>query len=97
MACYVVLLTMAVAGVLGGSVNVALSAEIPSKRTWFMSILAGVAASLLIATFLRTLSSNILSNIMNPKNSMSYVSPDLLVFGGFCLLAAISSKAFIQT
>lgn len=89
----ILILIMLVAGVLGGIVNIALRAEENTKKTWLMNIVAGIGASMLIPLFLRTLSSNLLSNILDEKPKPD----DLLVFGGFCLLAAISSRTFIQT
>jgi hypothetical protein len=87
------LFIMLLAGVFGGIVNIALNSQRPDRRAWIWSILAGVAAALLIPLFLRTVSSNLASNLLSGNAGKD----DWFVFAGFCLLAAISSKAFIQT
>ncbi|WP_337100128.1 YEATS-associated helix-containing protein [Paenibacillus sp. YIM B09110] len=55
----------------------------------FKSIFVGVAASLLVPLFLNTISSNLIAESENDKYK-------LLIIIGFCLLASISSKSFIQ-
>lgn len=95
---YVVLvLIMVLSGVLGGTVNY-FSIDTESKRkvlkfidyNLLKSIFTGIVASLLVPLFLNMISSNIIEET-NAK-------PDkLFIFGGFCLIAAISSKTFIQT
>jgi hypothetical protein len=90
---WVVVAIMLGAGVLGGVLNSTLSAEPPSRRGWITSIVAGIGASLLIPLFLRTLSSNLLVTVLSPERTPESV----LVLAGFCLVAAISSRSFIQT
>jgi hypothetical protein len=60
------------------------------------SVIVGVAAAALVPLFLNTLSSNVLANILNPMSN-DEARRSLLIFGGFCLIAAISSTAFIRT
>ena len=83
------------AGFLGGLVNYFLaSKDDPEARSFGKSITLGIAASLLVPLFLNMISSNLLESIR------SGASPDLsrvLVFLGFCLVAAISSTSFIKT
>jgi len=89
-----IILIMIAAGVAGGTINISLRR--PDRfiwREWMWSVTAGVGAAFLIPLFLRIVASSLLSDILNgsPKPE------DLFVFAAFCLLAAISSKAFIQT
>jgi len=89
-----VIFIMVIAGVGGGTVSYALSR--PEKfewRPWMWNLVAGLGASFLMPLFLRTVSSTLLSKILDGSSEPD----DMLVFGAFCLLAAISSKTFIQT
>lgn len=88
-----VIVIMTAAGVLGGIVNLALNE--PSRKDWYWSIIAGIGASLLIPLFLRTVSSELLSNVL--KLPSGTLSEDHLVLFSFSLLAALSSRAFIQS
>jgi tetratricopeptide (TPR) repeat protein len=90
---YVLLTVMVAAGIVGGSVNLALGPHQPTWRAWFFNLLAGIGASFLMPLFLRTVSSSLLNNVLGANGS----SEDLLVFGSFCLLAAITSRKFIQS
>lgn len=84
---------MIAAGVLGGIVNLALNET--SRDKWYWSIVAGIGAALLIPLFLRTVSSKLLSDLLKQTSESS--SDDYFVLFGFCLLAALSSRAFIET
>lgn len=90
----IVLTIIVSAGIAGGTVNIALSK--PDRfdwRVWIWSVIAGIGAAFLIPLFLKTVTSKLLSGILDGSSG----AEDFLVFGAFCLLAAISSKAFIQT
>jgi len=81
-------------GIVGGTINYFLSKPVKMDVfTWMRTAFIGVGAAFLMPLFLNTISSSLLSDIFkeNPTHD-SY-----LVFSGFCLLAAISSRAFIQT
>jgi DNA-binding MarR family transcriptional regulator len=54
----------------------------------------GVGASFLVPLFLNTISSSLLDDI---RTKPDHLSTNILVFFGFCLVGAISSKTFIQT
>jgi hypothetical protein len=92
----VVIGVMIVAGFLGGLVNYFLTRkDDPEGSSFWKSATLGIAASLLVPLFLNMISSNLLESIRNGTPS-----PDLsriLVFLGFCLVAAISSTSFIRT
>ncbi|HEX8197416.1 MAG TPA: YEATS-associated helix-containing protein [Pyrinomonadaceae bacterium] len=82
---------MLASGSLGGLVNYYLTRlENPSQLSLRESLVVGIAASFLVPLFLQMGSSNLLQEgVSKPL--------ELFVFAGFCLIAAISSKAFIRT
>lgn len=88
-----ILLIMLVAGLLGGLVNAALATEPPTRRALGASALAGVGAALLVPLFLSTISSDLFEALFEKDSGPK----DLFVFGSMCVLAGISSRAFIQT
>lgn len=59
-----------------------------NKIARFKYILLGIGAALLVPVFLQMIS----SNLANSKENNDY-----LIFGGFCLIAAIFSRRFITT
>ena len=85
------LLIMIVAGVLGGSAGYMIekntSTDHHNKDPRFY-ILIGLCASFLVPLFMTTISSDLLEN--SRQNHLDY-----FVFGGFCLIAAISAHKFI--
>jgi DNA-binding MarR family transcriptional regulator len=83
------------AGLLGGLVNFYLSHRSdPEDNNLWKSITMGVVAAFLVPLFLTTISSKLVEAIRTEPNDQS---KNILVFFGFCLVAAISSKAFIQS
>ncbi len=91
---YIVILIIFVAGVLGGFINFVLgrSTETKFREAWW-AIIVGVGASFLVPLFLNTISSSLLTDILESKSK----SVDYYVFFGFCLLGAISSRSMIQS
>ena len=87
-----ILTIIVIAGILGGFVNFLLAkpddVPTPSKTR---SVVIGLAASALVPLFLNMISSNLIDLIKSGDNMK------LLVMFGFCLVAAISSTAFIRT
>jgi YLATT-like protein len=82
-------------GLLGGGVNYLLAKadeppDTPSKASITRSLLAGIVAAFLVPLFLQMLSSNLLDLT---RREPLYV----LIFLGFCLVASVSSRAFITT
>ncbi|MGN7763482.1 YEATS-associated helix-containing protein [Paenibacillus sp. 22594] len=90
---FLIIILLVVSGVFGGAVNFLSTTN--DKQSIFgnyellKSILIGVAASLLVPLFLNTISSNLIPESESDPNK-------LLVLIGFCLVASISSKSFIQ-
>ena len=88
---------MIAAGVLGGAVNHFLSQETdPNQKYFGRSLWVGLAASFMVPLFLNMISSNLIDSIRGNATTPSDKSK-LFVFAGFCLVAAISSRAFIRT
>lgn len=94
MSVFFVVSIMIFAGILGGFVNYGLTRS--DKMDWrglFWAVLIGVAAALLVPLFLNTISSSLLTGILEGSGKSS----DVYVYFGFCLLGAIASKSMIQT
>lgn len=92
-----ILLVIVSAGLFGGLINYHLeSPEQGSTRNLWRSLIVGTGASFLVPLFLNMISSNLLDVIRGSSNTPSDLSK-LFVFAGFCLVASISSKAFITT
>jgi len=88
---------MIAAGLLGGAVNHFLSQETnPGQEYFGRSLWVGMAASFMVPLFLNMISSNLIDSIHGNATTPGDKSK-LLVFAGFCLVAAISSRAFIRT
>jgi len=85
------------AGLLGGAVNYFMTRkDDPEGSNYWKSATLGIAASLLVPLFLNMISSALLDSIRNATTGVVDLSK-ILVFTGFCLVAAISSTAFIKT
>src|SRR5262249_52011737 len=59
------------------------------------SIVVGIGAAFLVPLFLYTVSSNLVQDLQPGQGAPDFSK--FLVFTGFCLVAAISSRAFIKT
>ncbi|GAB6112408.1 YEATS-associated helix-containing protein [Desulfomicrobium salsuginis] len=90
----IIMLLIIIAGIFGGCINYALVRS-PENKLYeiFWSILIGLGASFLVPLFLNTISSTLLSGILDGTSK----HVDYYVFFGFCLLGAISSRSMIQT
>lgn len=88
---------MVAAGLLGGAVNHFLSQETdPDQKYFGRNLWVGLAASFMVPLFLNMISSNLIDSIRGNATTPGDKSK-LFVFAGFCLVAAISSRAFIRT
>jgi hypothetical protein len=91
----ILLVAIVFAGFFGGLINFYLSYRSASEdTTLWKSITLGIGASALVPLFLTTISSHLIEDIRTLPDDQS---KNILVFFGFCLIAAISSKAFIQS
>jgi hypothetical protein len=90
-------LMMLSCGVLGGSINFFLLKEKQdSPLTCSQHALVGIGASFMVPLFLNMISSGLIDQVQGSATT----PPDhskLLVLAGFCLVAAISSRAFITS
>jgi len=85
-------LVLLVSGIVGGLVNAIITDPAQETRLpWWQHTLVGVAASFMVPLFLNMISGELIDKIIEGKNSK------LFVLAGFCLVAAISSRAFIRT
>jgi len=92
----VILAIMVAAGFSGGLVNWAMTRSDGSDdRPWWSHVLTGIAAAFLVPLFLHFVSSDLLAKLLNQKSESLTLSG--LIYTGFCLVAAISSKAFIES
>lgn len=88
---YILIISLMIgAGFLGGLTNFFRLQEEKNWTAFFKNILMGTSASFLIPLFLNMISSNLLK-----ESSTDNIK--VFVFFGFCLIASLSSKAFIQT
>jgi hypothetical protein len=89
---FLIIAVMFIAGVFGGFVNFYLAKpdDVPTPSR-ARSVVVGLAASFLVPLFLNMISSNLIELIRAGDNAK------LLILLGFCLVAAISSTAFIRT
>ena len=74
--------------------------RVKAVASWFKYVFLGVIAAFIVPLFLSLAKSDLVTNLLNdgttsadPKASPS----DIFVFAGFCLVAAISSRTFIQS
>lgn len=89
--------SMFLAGIVGGLINFFLSdplVERPLK--WWQHMVVGIGAAFMVPVFLNMISSRLIAEINGPDISSEMLSK-LLVLTGFCLLAAVSSRAFIRS
>lgn len=95
---WILISIMLLSGILGGVVNYfivfteSVEKEVVVKYLFWKSLLLGVSASFMVPLFLSTISSELLS-----KPIAGTFNSDYLVLVGFCLLAAIVSKQFIES
>lgn len=89
---YILIISLMIgAGLLGGVTNFLRTEQDKwNIQAFFKNILMGVCASLLIPLFLNMISSNLVKETSSD-------SSHLFVLFGFCLIASLSSKTFIQT
>ncbi len=90
----IMILVLLLSGFFGGLINFFMSEE-ESKKA-LRCIVIGIGASFMVPLFLNMISSNLLEQIRGseskPGDPLKY-----FVLAGFCLVASISSRAFIRT
>jgi hypothetical protein len=92
-----VISTMLASGVVGGLINSFLNdPNIEKPLKWWQHIVVGIGAAFIVPVFLNMISSTLISDISGEVTDSKMLSK-VLVLAGFCLLAAISSRAFIRS
>lgn len=89
--------TLAICGVIGGIIGYLDELNSTNKGgLWhFLKyLLLGLASSFIVPLFLNTISSTLIKDVLNTHSPGSTAS--LLVVAGFCLIASISSRRFID-
>ena len=89
--------TIAICGVIGGIIGYI--EELNSGKNgdiwhFLKYLLLGLSAAFVVPLFLNTISSTLIKDVLNTGSPGSIVS--LLVVAGFCLIASISSRRFIE-
>jgi tetratricopeptide (TPR) repeat protein len=90
-------------GAFGGFVNYQIEKNKDIQNSsWIRYITMGIAASFLVPLFLNMISSNLLSNIFNnctpsETNPCAIKPENYFILVGFCMVAAIFSKQFIDS
>jgi hypothetical protein len=89
--------TLAICGLIGGIIGYLDELNSTNKGgAWhcLKYLLLGLAASFVVPLFLNTISSTLIKDVLNTGSPGSITS--LLVVAGFCLIASISSRRFID-
>jgi hypothetical protein len=92
-----VLAIILAAGMLGGLINFFIAD--PATETpleWWKHVIIGVGAAFMVPVFLNMISSKLVEDISGASLNAA-VLQKLLVLAGFCLVAAVSSRAFIRS
>jgi hypothetical protein len=88
---------MLIAGALGGLIAFFLSdPQNEKKLAWWQQMIVGIGAAFIVPLFLNMISGDLIDKIRGTNGQ----NPDfskLFVLAGFCLVAAFSSRAFIQS
>lgn len=93
----IIALVMLASGALGGLVNFFLADPIDeSPLSWQKHMTVGIAAAFMVPLFLNMISGDLIDKIQGTAQSPSDYSK-LFVLAGFCLVAAVSSRAFIHS
>ncbi len=88
---------MLASGIIGGLVNrYLLDKTEDDSMPWWQCVIVGIAAAFIVPLFLNMISSGLIRDILGSLDQPGD-SSKLFVLGGFCLAAAISSRAFINT
>ena len=88
---------MLLAGIVGGLINFFIAdPTTEAPLAWWKHLVIGVGASFTVPVFLNMISSTLISEITGEVADAKVVAK-LLVLSGFCLLAAVSSRAFLRS
>jgi hypothetical protein len=94
---FMIFLVMLLSGTLGGVLNyLSAQGEEPKNTGFWQSLLGGIVASFMVPLFLNMISSNLIETVKGTANNAGDLTK-LFVLAGFCLVAGVSSRAFITT
>jgi len=68
-----------------------------SGPTWLADLVIGIVAALCVPIFLQITQSKLMDSLWVAAQSSKLPDLDLLYLGGFCLIAAFSSRTFLQS
>ncbi|MFA6149939.1 MAG: YEATS-associated helix-containing protein [Chitinophagaceae bacterium] len=93
----IIILIIVFSGLLGGLTNFFLSFDIENSRkecwiNFFKAVLLSLCSSVTVPLFLQIISNNLLDNSVNA----SYPEKNYFILAGFCILASIYSKRFLD-
>lgn len=92
-----IVIVLFVSGVVGGLINFFLvDPNVEKPLSWWQHALVGIGASFMVPLFLNMISSNLIDSILGNIGKPAELSK-IFVLAGFCLVAAVSSRAFIRT
>lgn len=94
---WTIAIVMTVSGLLGGLINfyIADSAG-DNPLAWWKHIIVGIGAAFMVPLFLNMISSGLIDSIRGTSQGTQDPSK-LFILAGFCLVAAVSSRSFINT
>ncbi len=89
---------MLASGVLGGLINFFITDPQDERRMkWWQHVVVGIGASFMVPLFLNMISGDLIDKIRGAGVQQPPDYSKLFVLAGFCLVAAVSSRAFIHT
>jgi hypothetical protein len=93
MTLIIIFSVMVVSGAIGGIISFFISGTVDDKPLpWWQHMVIGVGAALIIPLFLNSISAGLIKDIISDGDHSQ-----IFVLIGFCLIAAITSRAFIST
>ena len=93
----VILQVMLLSGAAGGLVNLFLTeGDAAHRLAWWKHVLIGITAAFMVPLFLAMISADLISKIRGTAGQPGDQTL-LLNLAGFCLVAAVSSRGFIQS
>lgn len=96
-ALILIAIVMLVAGILGGIINFYMvDKKTESPLPWWQHAIIGIGAAFMVPLFLNMISSSLIDTIRGTNGTPGDLSK-IFVLSGFCLVASISSRAFIRT
>ncbi len=94
---WLIFIVMLVSGALGGVMNFFITdLQEEQKMPWWQHSIVGIGAAFMVPLFLNMISGNLIDEVLGSKDNEPNYSK-LFVLAGFCLVAAVSARAFISS